>query len=349
MFNTSNFVKYDTEDEKIKKRTEMDEAMLSKVAQKVVSLLSQPNQRLISQANVFHDDVSSPNSKAFEIKSLFLMDVLASKSQTTHRNDISQSSRALRSRIGVAVSPKTDRRSILRTRNSGSQCINLSSPRTTLQRTKKRVTMMSPIIKFTDKKSKSSESVEKTQVQGTTSQFSIERTVFGDRTEAPNVRGHAKTLSLIDPSVTKFSYEDKENNPYCPNFCQMGSPKFFKRQKSATNSRKGTPRPGCNLLEFSSGIQKAFNRMGNSLAAKNLVLSRMGISKDNLYQMVPLIKDYKLSQIDLSFNALTDDCLAMLSKVLIKTNIKIDFRGNKLSNGAIAKFKKACPGCTLTV
>lgn len=322
---------------------------LAKAAQKVVSRLSQACARPAELPDAHDSKPESSSSKAPENRSLCLLDVLAAGSQRPSEREKAPSTRALRKRVGVVLSPTADRRPILRPKDSGSQGIPLSSPANQLQNAHKKVALMSPIIKFTGKRSTASESGDQTAARTSGSQLADERTVFGERTGAVQPRGHAKTQSLAEPLVSGFSYEDKENNPHFQNSANCGSPKPRHRPSSQAGSRRNTPRPTCSLREFSAGIEKAFGRLASSPAAKNLVLSRMGICSDNFGKMVPLLRDYRLCQLDLSFNSLTDDCLALLSGVIKSSRVSIDLRGNKLSAAALAKFKRSCPGCSVSV
>lgn len=347
LFGSSTTQDNEKEGQGVKKRDDVDEATLAKVAKKVISLLSQPVSKTLYTSSSCEKAEPLKKAKARAVKTVCLRDVLSTKSQTKLSSEKLTSISTKKIEEKNFTSPQTDRRKILREKTTTPQVTKFEGSVKAQEKGPSHIQLMSPIIKFSSKKpSSASDKVENGSLPSAADIKPFKPSAI-QSSRVVKVKGHCKTLSLAIPATSIFSYEDKENDPYMAKLSRLGSPKPKLKPFSFGGTRRDTPRSSCHLADFSVGIQKAFSKLNNSTALKTLVLNKMGISLHNLQQLVPLMQNYKLSHIDLSSNHLDDACLPLLIELFKKTRIFIDLRGNQFSEEALENFKRTCSLCTV--
>jgi hypothetical protein len=329
------------------RKTANADGALGKVAQRVITLLSTPPSGLEGAIGSSSRQTKSPLNNTSEGKSLFLLDVLNKDQKKSPFRKEPQIKVFSIEESQLPLQAAREKKSMTRKKSPLTVNTSIYQPNQTLQKSQRQFKLMSPLVKTKNREMNSPAAFEyykesEPKKDACPAAFSIYKP---SQTIKP--KGHTKTTSLIPSDILENILENKENVAPGEKKSAKESKKAIKRVLSSSKTSCETPRQRADLSSFSLGIQKAFGTQTGTQTAKHFVLTRMGISKENINQLIEMLKNYKVSQIDLSHNSLTDGCLPPLASLFKDQSIKVDLRGNLLTPNAVALFKQACQKCSV--
>lgn len=323
------------------KKPSIGPSVFANIAKRVIKLLSSPAQLTPEALASAGGQLSSPINNTSDGKSLFLLDVLNketkkdAKSKEPLVNVFSLEENSEKAR------PKAKSNSIVRSKSPYTVNVSLVKPSQPLHKSSRTSVVASPLIKVNRKEFNSPSTLTSLRTIASGTKEVVKEYSLYKPTINQKARRHTKAFSLI-PENINWGTDNKENVSPSLYVSTREPTKSIKRVISGSKTRADTPRPSSDLSNFSMGIQKAFGSISSANTPKYFVLSRMGISEKNILQLVELMKNYRIFEIDLSHNKLTDLCLPPLATVLKDQRVKIDLRGNPLSNSAVDVFKSQC-------
>jgi hypothetical protein len=325
----------------------IEKGTLGKVAQRVITLLSTPPQLLPEGLGSTARQQSSSLNNTSEGKSLFLLDVLNKDPKRSPRSNEPQINGFTVEESGQQGQPITLKNSTLRRRSPLTVNTSIYNGNKNLQKSQRKFNMMSPIVKFKKPILNSPPNIENIrEVEQPEEDLNSNFTIYKPNGAQKIKKGHTKTASLV-PEILKKTVENKENRHPDQQGTISGAKKLIKRVVSSTKTRCETPRQSSALSTFTRGLQQAFGNQKPNQSGKSLILSRLGISAANLGELLELAGSYKIAELDLRHNSLTDGCLPALATLLQTQAAKVDLRGNLLTRHAVALFRQACPRCAV--
>jgi hypothetical protein len=324
----------------------IEKGSLGKIAQRVITLLSTPQQELPESLVSTAKQKNSSLNNTSDGKSIFLLDVLNRDHKRNCKSKEPQINGFTVEETGHNAASKPQTKSITRMKSPLTANTSIYNGERTLQRSQRKLNMMSPLVKFKKKTGNTSPTIEYIRDLTQPEEMGMPNYTIYMPHQVQKGKGHMKTASLVPECLIKKK-ENKENKHPDDILVATDAQKAIKRVVSSTKTRCQTPKQVTDLSKFSIGIKKAFGGQTNKNISKFLVLSRMGISKDNFLQVIDLIRTYKIAELDLSHNSITDSCLPQLAELLKDQSIKVDLRGNLLTKNAVALFRKACPSCSV--